>query len=65
MVKRELMGRLEPVLIIFLALQQVVVEFVEIVVIQDQGTRIMEVVMMQVVVIALVGGSGMVVEVEF
>ena len=53
--------KLELVSIIFLEKQQVVVDFVEIVVIQEQGTRDMEVVIQVVDVIVQVGGSGMVV----
>ena len=53
--------KLELVLIIFLEKQQVVVDFVEIVVIQEQGTRDMEVVIQVVDVIVLDGGFGLVV----
>ena len=56
-----LLDRVELVLIIFLEKQQVVVDFVEIVVIQEQGTRIMEVVIQVVDVIVQGGGFGLVV----
>ena len=53
--------KLELVLIIFLEKQQVVVDFVEIVVTQEQDTRDMEVVIQVVDVIVLDGGFGLVV----
>ena len=57
--------KLELVLTISLERQQVVVDFVEIVVIQEQGTRDMEVAIQVVDVIVQVGGSGMVVVKEY
>ena len=53
--------KIEDVSIIFLERQQVVVDFVEIVVIQEQDTRDMEVVIQVVDVTVLDGGFGMVV----
>ena len=61
MVMMVLQDKMELVSIISLDRQQVVVDFVEIVVIQEQGTRDMEGVIQVVDVIVQVGGSGMVV----
>ena len=60
-----LQDKMELVSIISLERQQVVVDFVEIVVIQEQGTRDMEVVIQVVDVTVQGGGSGMVVVKEF
>ena len=57
-----LLDKVELVLIIFLDKQQVDVVFVEIVVISEQGTRIMQGVIMQEDVPVVVGGSGLVVQ---
>ena len=55
-----LKDRMELVLIIFLVQQEVVVDFVEIVVTQVQVMFDMQDVMMQVDVIVIVGGDGVV-----
>ena len=62
---KELKDKMELVLIIFLVQQEVVVDFVEIVVTQVQVMFDMQDVMMQVDVIVIVGGDGVVVAKEF